>query len=311
MKKLLLAVLFIPTLFFAQDKFENKIYLDSLWNESTENNYKYYRIVADYDASTELYLIKDYYKSGVLQMEGHSKTKNNGSKEGEFTFYYENGQKKTVNNYLKSRLTGKESQWHENGQKKLEGEYADSKNGFSNQFRMDQYWNVDGNHLIINGTGLYENKGDNFFDKGWYKNGIKDGEWTGQYNKDKTYTETYKKGELVSGVSKDNNGTAYHYTELESRPLPLRGINDFYKHIGKNFHTAKEYESLSGKIFTTFIVDKDGQIVEPKTIKSLNETLDAEAIRVISSYERWIPAKQRGQYVRVLYSIPITLMGRK
>lgn len=309
MKLFLLTLLLLPTVFFAQNKSENKIYLDSLWHETTESNHKYYRIVGDYDASSELYSIKDYYKSGVLQMEGHSKTKGDTSKEGVFVFYYENGQKKTISNYLKSLKTGKEIDWYENGTKKAEGEYLPSTKGFTTPFRMDQYWSADGKQQIVDGNGWFEITEKKFSEKGYYKNGLKDGEWVGQYSKEKTYRETYQNGALISGVSTDKDGIEYTYTELESRPAPIRGINDFYKHIGKNFYIPKEYGSLKGKIFIKFIVDKDGQITEPTTLKSLHPVLDAEAIRVISSYEKWIPAKQRGQYVRVLYSIPITLAG--
>jgi hypothetical protein len=49
-----------------------------------QKNYKYYyRLIKDYYSDKDLYLIKDYYRSGVLQMEGTS-TKDANSKEGEF-----------------------------------------------------------------------------------------------------------------------------------------------------------------------------------------------------------------------------------
>lgn len=91
--------------------------------------------------------------------------------------------------------------------------------------------------------------------------------------------------------------------------MPKKGIQDFYNYVGQNFTKTKAaFENkISGKLFVTFIIDKDGKIVEPKVVKSLGYGLDEEAIRVITSYENWIPGQQRGVNVRVLYSIPITV----
>ena len=52
-------------------------------------------------------------------MEGTSKTKEGYPKEGELTYYYENGNKKSVSNYTKGRAYGKDFGWYENGNKKL------------------------------------------------------------------------------------------------------------------------------------------------------------------------------------------------
>ena len=310
MKSLLFALYLLPMIMLGQNENDQKIYLDSLWNETSEANHKYYRVIESYNANSDLYYIKDHYKSGILQMEGYSKTKDGGAKEGEFVFYYENGNIKNKSFYRKSRLSGTYEEWYENGVKKSEGEHFESIRGFNSNYKINQYWNPDGKQTVKDGDGVFEIKTDKFSDKGTIKNGLKEGEWIGTYGSNCIYIEKYKEGEIVSGSSTDAEGKQYSYTELEKKPEPIRGINDFYKHIGTTFKIPKEYKSVNGKIFTTFIVDKNGEIVEPKTIKSLNPTLDQEAIRVIKSYEKWIPAKQRGQYVRVLYSLPITLSGR-
>lgn len=309
MKSIFFSLFFLPLLLFSQNNNPKKIYLDSIWKETTEGNHKYYRIVESYDSSNQLYKIKDYYKSDVLQMEGHSKTIDVSSKEGAFVFYYENGNKKSIVNYNKNKLIGSDEEWYESGTKKLEAEYFEAKNNIFNSYKLYQYWNPEGIQTVKDGNGYYEEKGDGYFNSGNIKNGFKEGTWKGEYNKKSAYIEEYKKGKLVSGISTDEDNNKYKYKELESRPEPKGGIQDFYQYIGKNFRIPNELQSIRGKIFTTFIVEKDGKIVEPKTVQSLLEPLDQEAIRVITSYPQWIPGKQRGQYVRVLYSIPITLAG--
>ena len=63
---------------------------------------------------------------------------------------------------------------------------------------------------------------------------------------------------------------------------------------------------IQGRVLVSFIVNKDGSIVEPKIIRSVDPSLDKEAARIISSMPRWKPGRQRGKPVRVNYSLPIT-----
>lgn len=312
MKKyfLITILLLMPILFFCQNSEDKTVYYDSIWKETTKENYKFYRIIKDYYADKDFYKIYDYYKSGVLQMEGTSKTNDGNAKEGEYIFYYENGNKKTVQNFFKSRAKGKFLEWYEDGNPKLEGEYIQPEKAFNPDFIMYQYWNSKNEHLVIDGNGNYEEDEENRIVKGKVKNGLKDGIWTGIDNKLKyQYTDHYKKGEFISGKSIDSLGVTHEYKDLELRAIPKKGIQDFYKYVGKNFTKTREavQNKITGKLFVTFVIDKDGKIVEPKVIKSLGYGLDEEAIRVITSYENWIPGQQRGVIVRVLYSIPITV----
>jgi protein TonB len=63
--------------------------------------------------------------------------------------------------------------------------------------------------------------------------------------------------------------------------------------------------NIQGKVIVTFIVNKDGAIVEPEVIKGVNPSLDKEALRVISTMPNWKPGYQRGKAVRVRYSVPV------
>ncbi|SNR94283.1 energy transducer TonB [Flavobacterium sp. ov086] len=301
---------FIPILLFSQKSTDKTVYFDSIWKETTKENYEYYRIIKDYYTEKDSYKIYDYYKSGVLQMKGTSKTNDGNSKEGEYTFYYANGNKKSLQNYYKSRVKGKFMEWYENGNPKLEGEYIDSEKGFNSDFKTYQYWNSKNEHLVIDGNGNYEEIDENLTVTGKVKNGFKDGVWSGKDKKTNyQYTDIYKRGEFISGKNIDSSGVEHTYDVLELRAMPKKGIQDFYNYVGQNFTKTKAaFENkISGKLFVTFIIDKDGKIVEPKVVKSLGYGLDEEAIRVITSYENWIPGQQRGVNVRVLYSIPITV----
>ena len=58
-------------------------------------------------------------------------------------------------------------------------------------------------------------------------------------------------------------------------------------------------------MIVTFVVNKDGNIVNPEVAKGVNPSLDKEALRVISQMPSWKPGKQRGKPVKVRYSVPV------
>lgn len=298
-----------PIVLLSQNSSDKIIYYDSNRKEIPKGDHIFYRIVKDYYIEKDLYQIKDYYKSGVLEMEGNSKTKDGFSREGEYIHYYKNGNKKRVENYIKSRLNGPFFEWYENGKPELKGEYVESEHEFNSTFKIYNFWNSKNKQMVKNGNGIYEEEG-NHSTKGKIKNGFKDGEWN-IYDKEnnRQYIDLYGGGKFISGKTINSDGTETQYNVLESRPFPEKGINDFYQFIGNNFSKTKEaYDNkISGKLIIQFVIERDGKIVEPKILKSLGYGLDEEAIKVITSYENWIPGKQRGIPVRVLYSIPLTI----
>jgi hypothetical protein len=309
-KKLFILTILFPIWLFSQNSSDKIIYFDSIGKDASKENHTSYRIIKDYYTEKNLYQIKDYYKSGELKMEGNSKTKDGYSKEGTYVYYYENGNKKIYENYFKGRLQGKCQQWYENGNLKLEGEYFQDENTLNSDFKMDNYWNSKNEHLVVNGNGNYDENDENISVKGKIKNGYKDDIWTETNKKlNYSYTETYKKGKFLSGKSVDSLGIERKYDVLEVRPLPKKGINDFYKFIGNNFVKTKEAvaNKVAGRIIVQFVIDKQGKIVEPKILKSLGYGLDEEVIRVVTSYDNWNVGQQRGVPVRVLYSIPISV----
>jgi TonB family protein len=312
MKSILLAILFlfIPKLCISQpSSIDRKVYLDSTWNETTSENYKYYRIIKDYYSDKDLYVIKDYYKSGILQMEGTSKTKDANSKEGEFVFYYENGNKKAATNYIKSRPNGKNFEWYKNGNKKLEGEYIEDEKTFIGELKINQFWDINSLQKVIDGTGDLEEISEFFYASGKMKEGFKDGLWEG-YDKKLGYTfsENYGNQKLISGVSIDSNKVSRNYKVVEVRPEPKKGIMDFYKHVSKNFRTP-EIKGLSGKIIIGFTVDKNGEIIDPKILKSIGYGTDEEAIKVVTNYKNFAPGEVRGIKVRCTFSLPISIQS--
>lgn len=62
---------------------------------------------------------------------------------------------------------------------------------------------------------------------------------------------------------------------------------------------------IYGTVYLTFIIEKDGSVSNVTIWKSVHPLLDSEAVRVISESPKWNPGLQRGQPVRVRYSISL------
>ena len=94
---------------------------------------------------------------------------------------------------------------------------------------------------------------------------------------------------------------------VEEMPEFPGGMGECMKWIGQNIKYPKEAhdKGVQGRVLITFIVEKDGSITEPKVARGVSPALDAEALRVVSTMPKWKPAKQRGQVVRVKYTIPV------
>ncbi len=65
-------------------------------------------------------------------------------------------------------------------------------------------------------------------------------------------------------------------------------------------------KGIQGKVFVTFVVNKDGSVSKAKIARGVDPSLDKEALRVVSSLPEWKPGKQRGENVAVEYTVPIS-----
>ena len=86
------------------------------------------------------------------------------------------------------------------------------------------------------------------------------------------------------------------------------GEEALYKYLAENikYPVMAKNNKVEGRVYITFVIEKDGTVSEAKVLRSVNEELDAEALRVINAMPKWKPGTQRGVPVRVQYNIPIT-----
>jgi len=107
-------------------------------------------------------------------------------------------------------------------------------------------------------------------------------------------------------IAEDNN--IYNTAGIEVKPEFPGGIDKFYKYVGKNYQVPEE-EGLKGKVFVSFVVEKDGSLTDIKVIRDIGYGTGKEAIRVLKASPKWNPGEQNGKKVRVLYSLPINIQS--
>ena len=300
---------------FSQDK---RVFLDSLHYETSGADYKYVRIVKGYYESKKIYLFSDYYKSGAIEMTGTSKSKDRLSYDGQFVYYYENGNKKESVYYGEHSRTGAYAMWYENGNPKLEGEYLPVVNIPNTEkkqpdLKILEYWDNDNIHKVTLGNGDYEETTIDEFSSGKIKDGFKDGIWTGCSDTfNYTYSEIYENQKLVSGVSIDLNQVEHLYTIADIRADTPKGIDDFRWHIAKNFQMPEDEDFKGGTILGSFEIGIDGDVTDFRILREIGYGTGKEMIKAFRSYAgKWRPRELRGIKVKSTFRMPINLQSAR
>ena len=63
---------------------------------------------------------------------------------------------------------------------------------------------------------------------------------------------------------------------------------------------------VQGRVIVQFVVERNGAVGEVKVVRSAEESLDAEAVRVIKTLPKFFPAREGGETVAVWYTLPVT-----
>ncbi|MEN8116757.1 MAG: energy transducer TonB [Bacteroidota bacterium] len=72
-----------------------------------------------------------------------------------------------------------------------------------------------------------------------------------------------------------------------------------------NYPEQAKKEGITGKVFVSFIIDKQGKVTKVKVEESVHTLLDNEAVRVVKLMDKWTPGKEKGKPVKVQYTLPI------
>ncbi len=88
--------------------------------------------------------------------------------------------------------------------------------------------------------------------------------------------------------------------------------NEFTKWVYSKIvypEVARE-NGISGRVTLQFTIESDGSLTNIKVLRGIDQSLDQEAVRVVSMSPKWTPGKQRDKAVRVTYTFPIMFQLR-
>lgn len=94
---------------------------------------------------------------------------------------------------------------------------------------------------------------------------------------------------------------------VEQMPQFPGGDNGLFKYLAESirYPVDAQESGIQGRVICQFIIDENGQVNDVKVVRSVDASLDAEAIRVIKAMPKWTPGQQRGKSVSVQYTLPI------
>ena len=125
---------------------------------------------------------------------------------------------------------------------------------------------------------------------------------------DEAAGEVLKAKEVIAQPEPPKEEETKVFDVVEQMPSFPGGPSALMQFLSSNikYPVVAEENGVQGRVVCTFVVEKDGSITDVRVIKSVDPSLDKEAMRVVKSMPKWIPGKQNGSAVRVKYTLPVT-----
>jgi hypothetical protein len=249
----------------------------------------------------------------------------NRMKNGDFSFYFQNGQLQSKGKYLNDQKVGIWEYWYDNG---LNHQILEFLNGDT---LIKEFWDEENIHLVNNGNGTwYTYETSEKFTKieGDVLNGRKEGKWKRSIA-DNHFTlnvEKYSAGEFINGNFYSVNNVSEKYKQkiycVIEPPLPFikaetfhvnrcypktdnnwdyaeypGGMYFFYEEIKEKFEMpdlAVQY-NIKGTIEIQMTINEKGEMTNFKKVSNLGFGLEDELIKVLITMKNWKPTKINGK----------------
>ena len=110
-----------------------------------------------------------------------------------------------------------------------------------------------------------------------------------------------------SAKAQDDKGHNEVFLVVENMPEYPGGEDAFRKDIIEaiKYPDEAKKKNIKGKVFVSFVVNKEGKVENAKIERGVDPLLDKEALRVIKQLKTWKPGEQKGIKVKVKFTVPI------
>jgi TonB family protein len=299
------------------------LFLDREQRECARDTAYYYRIYEPLDDT--LYAVADYFRWGVLHMEGRMIGYRQGAlKEGPFRYYYETGAPQAAVSYVRNEEEGEYRSWYPDGKLQSKGQYGlgrrvgifttwysdgnlESEGGYRNNERHGPwtYWHPNG---AVKGKGVFDRN----VESGHWEWRYEDGELEGMGEFDpitakgeRTWydrsgrvcaNEMLLESTIVEGTYIAEDGSEHHDTKLaysKPRPADLDDSEEMTKYFAKLVEYPEEAGGRTGYVILSAIIDRTGAISDMRIEMSTNDLFDAAARAAVRAVE-WRPGIRHG-----------------
>ncbi|WP_106829763.1 energy transducer TonB [Parabacteroides pacaensis] len=123
-------------------------------------------------------------------------------------------------------------------------------------------------------------------------------------SQDAAQVQNYTPPAVVEEEEEDSN---HVFAVVEEMPEFPGGETALMQYINKGikYPVIAQENGIQGRVVVSFVINKDGKVVEAQVMRGVDPSLDKEALRVIGTLPAWKPGKQRGKPVRVKYTVPV------
>ena len=120
--------------------------------------------------------------------------------------------------------------------------------------------------------------------------------------------EVLKAKEVIAQPEPPKEEETKVFDVVEVMPAFPGGQGALFEWLSKNikYPVVAEENGVQGRVIVTFVVERNGSITDVQVVKSVDPSLDKEAVRVVKAMPHWIPGKQNGSAVRVKFTVPVT-----
>ena len=108
-------------------------------------------------------------------------------------------------------------------------------------------------------------------------------------------------------IEEDDEGKELAGVVVVTQPQFPGGEDALYEFLANNlkYPQAAKDSNIQGKVYVTFVVEKDGTLTNPRVVRDIGGGCGEEALRVVKMMPKWKPGEQFGEIVRVQYTLPI------
>ncbi len=110
----------------------------------------------------------------------------------------------------------------------------------------------------------------------------------------------------MTEVSTLNRDTTHKYSDERESEYP-GGLKSWFKYLNENLRYPPRAleQNIQGTVQVGFVIDKYGNVLDPYIARSLEFSVDEEAIRIVKGSGTWLAAYQNGDEVKSYKMQPI------